>query len=167
MSATSSLSSLPSEKGYAGTRLPRSPYLQSNPLPLHHHSKHARQRGNFSNFRKALRSLRNSHLDPFPPYFNNIMNNNRRHESLITRAWVSSTTIVGVSTRKKHDRGQYVYLLQPRFVEYRAGVAPRKSLKSLSDSEVRDAIFDDELTRTTPLPHLKGRGRWIFTFYQV
>ena len=68
---------------------------------------------------------------------------------------------------KKHDRGQYVYLLQPRFVEYRAGVAPRKSLKSLSDSEVRDAIFDDELTRTTPLPHLKGRGRWIFTFYQV
>ena len=58
-------------------------------------------RGNFSNFRKALRPLRNSHLDPLSPYFNNIMNNNKRPESLITCTWVSSTTIVGVSVRKK------------------------------------------------------------------
>ena len=33
---------------------------------------------------KALRALRNSHLDPLSPYFNNIMNNNKRPESLIT-----------------------------------------------------------------------------------
>ena len=68
---------------------------------------------------KALRALRNSHLDPLSPYFNNIMNNNKRPESLITCMWISSTTIVGVSVRKKkHGRGQYVYLLQPKFVKY-------------------------------------------------
>ena len=58
---------------------------------------------------------------------NNIMNNDKRPESLITCTWVSSTTIVGVSARKKHGRGQYVYLLQSRFVKYRSEVAPRKS----------------------------------------
>ena len=52
---------------------------------------------------KALRALRNSHLDPLSPYFNNIMNNNKRPESLITCMWlISSTTIVGVSVRKKN-----------------------------------------------------------------
>ena len=83
---------------------------------------------------KALRALRNSHLDPLSPYFNNIMNNNKRPESLITCMWISSTTIVGVSVRKKkHGRGQYVYLLQPKFVKYcTSGVAPRKSRKRLS-----------------------------------
>ena len=103
--------------------------------------------------KKALCALRNSHLDPLSPYFNNIMNNNKRPESLFTCTWVSSTTIVGVSVRKKkHGRGQYVYLLQPRFVKYRSGVAPRKSRKRLSDSEVRDAIFVDELTWPPPPP---------------
>ena len=139
---------------YTGHRLPRSPYptIQLNPLPLHHRGGHARQRGNFSNFRKILRALRNSQLDPFSPYLNNIMNNNKRPESLITCTWVSSTTIVGVSVLKKHGRGQYVYLLKPRFIKYRSGVAPRKSRKRLSASEVRDSIFDDELTRTPPPP---------------
>ena len=105
---------------------------------------------------KALRALRNSHLDPLSPYFNNIMNNNKRPESLITCVWISSTTIVGVSVRKKkHGRGQYVYLLQPKFVKYcTSGVAPRKSRKRLSATEVRDAIFDDEMTRTPPPPNL-------------
>ena len=102
---------------------------------------------------KALRALRNSHLDPLSPYFNNIMNNNKRPESLITCMWISSTTIVGVSVRKKKGRGQYVYLLQPKFVKYcTSGVAPRKSRKRLSATEVRDAIFDDEMTRTPPPP---------------
>ena len=81
---------------------------------------------------------------------NNIMNNDKRPESLITCTWVSSITIVGESARKKYGRGQYVYLLQSRFVKYRSEVAPRKSRKRLSDSEVRDAILEDELARTSP-----------------
>ena len=47
------------------------PIPQSKTLPLQNRGGHARQRGNFSNFRiKALHALRNSHLDPLSPYFN-------------------------------------------------------------------------------------------------
>ena len=35
---------------------------------------------------KALRALRNSHLDPLSPYFNNIMNNIPRGPKTLLRA---------------------------------------------------------------------------------
>ena len=78
------------------------PIPQSKTLPLYKTAVGMQDsEATFRILEKALRALRNSHLDPLSPYFNNIMNNYKRPESLITCMWISSTTIVGVSVRKK------------------------------------------------------------------
>ena len=158
---------LPSRSCARAQNFPRFPSLPFSPivLPLPLPPPHFHLPPLVSHLLLTLRASQDLHVSSvlsFPnankkcvfQSLNNIMNNNKRPESLITCTWVSSTTIVGVSARKKYGRGQYVYLLQSRFVKYRSDVAPRKRRKRLSDSEVRDAILEDELARTSPLPTL-------------
>ena len=102
---------------------------------------------------KALRALRNSHLGHCPHILITLWTITRGPKALLHACEYHQPPLLEYRSVKKNGRGQYVYLLQPKFVKYcTSGVAPRKSRKRLSATEVRDAIFDDEMTRTPPPP---------------